>query len=101
MLTPPPYVAQKAIAYPEMRPGQRIRAYDYDPALTHRPVYAEGVITACIASPLEGVEIECDRCTFYGREGSRFVVPYDRDVADFPGRIVLLSHSEHKVNSDD
>lgn len=82
-------------AFPQLnprgiRPGQRIRAYDYSPELTALPVYAEGEVLRHVSSPLEGIEIRCDTCTHYGREGTRFVVPYDKITADFPGRITLI-----------
>ena len=73
-----------------LQPGQRIRAYDYDPALTELPVYAEGEIVRHTQSPLPGIEIRCEYCTHYGREGTLFVVPYDKIIAEFHGRIMLL-----------
>lgn len=72
-------------------PGQRIRAYDYDPELTQIPVFAEGEVVRHVQSPLAGIEIRCDHCTHYGREGTLFVVPYDKISAEFLGRIIPVN----------
>lgn len=76
--------------YHLIRVGQQIRAYDYDPALTELPVYAEGEVLRHVDAPLPGIEIRCDYCTSYGREGTRFVVPYDKTIAEFSGRVCLI-----------
>lgn len=67
--------------------GGRVRVYDYPIKNTARPVYAEGVVTEIIESPFKGFIMLCDLCSYYGREGQKIAVPFQRAIAEFEGRI--------------
>lgn len=71
--------------------GKKVRVYDYPIMNTARPVYAEGEVTRLIDSPFSGFVILCERCTYYGREGQEIAVPFQREIAEFEGRIHVLT----------
>lgn len=82
-----------------LRAGHRVRVFDYDPSKSHRPVFAEGSVRAVVSSPLPGFLLDCDMCTYYGRQGTTFAVPFYRDESDFPNRIVVLSENKEVATS--
>lgn len=74
--------------------GDRIRAYDYNPAETEgAEIYLEGVVIAFEKSPHPAYRVLCDVSTFMNmdREGKEVLVPLALASHDFEGRIINLS----------
>jgi hypothetical protein len=72
--------------------GQRIRAYDYNPALVEgRQVFLEGCVVGIVNAPFRAYVVECDICTGYGRVGKQINVPMEVAANEFDGRIISIN----------
>lgn len=72
-----------------MLPGQRLRAYDYNPEnMDGVEVYCEGVILERIEAPFLGWLITCDNCTGNYRVGKTLTIPQHIASHEFDGRVI-------------
>lgn len=73
----------------EFKPGQRIRAYDYNPDdIGGIGVFLEGEVQEITSTPFLAYVVHCDNCTGYGRVGKIIHVPIVIASFEFKGRII-------------
>lgn len=72
--------------------GQKIRAYDYDPAVQNDPkMYVEGEVLRILKTPYSAYEIMCETCSISKRVGEKVTVPMEVSSFEFEGRVSLLN----------